>query len=254
MYLDEMNGLYGKTAIVTGGGQGIGQVIALGLARAGASIAILNRTNADETIAMIEKEGGKAFFVPCDVTNEPEVESAIDKTMKLYGSIDVVVNNAGICMHKSSLDVTIEEFRRVVDVNLTGVFIVARAAGRVMIEKGIKGSIINIASASGLIIPRPQDQCSYNSSKAGVIHLTKSLAVEWTEYNIRVNSISPGYIATPMATEVPERLRAAWKPLMPMGRMGTPEELLPAVLYLASSASGYTTGSDIVVDGAYVCI
>ena len=130
----------------------------------------------------------------------------------------------------------------------------ARAVGRIMIERGIKGSIINMASMSGTIVNIPQWQCSYNASKAGVIHLTKSLAVEWAQYGIRVNSLSPGYIATPMSIDLsPQELIDAWIPLMPLGRMGKPEELIPPVLYLASDASGYTTGSDLIVDGAYSC-
>jgi NAD(P)-dependent dehydrogenase (short-subunit alcohol dehydrogenase family) len=122
-----------------------------------------------------------------------------------------------------------------------------------MIERKIKGTIINMASMSGSIVNIPQWQASYNASKAGVIHLTRSLAVEWAPYGIRVNSLSPGYIATPMSVETPKELRDAWTPLMPLHRMGTPEELIPAVLYLASPASGYTTGSDVLVDGAYSC-
>jgi NAD(P)-dependent dehydrogenase (short-subunit alcohol dehydrogenase family) len=122
-----------------------------------------------------------------------------------------------------------------------------------MIEKKIKGSIINMASMSGTIVNIPQWQASYNASKAGVIHLTKSLAIEWAQHGIRVNSLSPGYIATPMSVDTPKELKDAWTPLMPAHRMGTPEELIPAVLYLASDKSGYTNGSDIIVDGAYVC-
>ena len=253
-YLDEMFGLGGKTAIVTGGGRGIGQVIALGLARAGAKIAIFSRTGADETVSLIEKEGGTACSIICDVTKEADVDKAFEKVLEKYGSLDVIFNNAGICMHQTTLDATIEEFRFVIDVNLTGEFIVARAAGRIMIEKGIHGSIINMASMSGSIVNVPQWQCSYNTSKAGVIHMTRSLAAEWAEHKIRVNSISPGYIGTPMSVDTPKELKDAWMPLIPMHRMGTPEELIPAILYLATNASGYTSGSDIIVDGAYSCL
>jgi NAD(P)-dependent dehydrogenase (short-subunit alcohol dehydrogenase family) len=122
-----------------------------------------------------------------------------------------------------------------------------------MIEKGIKGSIINMASMSGSIVNIPQWQTSYNASKAGVIHMTRSLAVEWAQYGIRVNSLSPGYIATPMSVDTPRELKDAWMPLIPARRMGTPEELIGAVIYLAAESSGYTSGSDLIVDGAYVC-
>lgn len=254
MYLDEIFGLKGKVAVVTGGGQGIGQTVAVGLAKAGAEIVILCRSGADETIDIITKEGGKAYFIKTDVTSENDVDNAFKEILKRSGSIDIVFNNAGICMHQSTLDAAIEEFRKVVDVNLTGEFIVARAAGKIMIEKGIKGSIINMASMSGSIVNIPQWQCSYNASKAAVIHMTKSLAAEWACYGIRVNSLSPGYIATPMSVDTPQELKDAWTPLMPFHRMGKPEELVPAVIYLACDASGYTSGSDIIVDGAYTCI
>ena len=253
MYLEKMFGLKGKIAIVTGGGRGIGQVIACGLAKAGAEVVIISRSGAEETVKMIEEDGGKAYDLKADVTDEAQVDHALQTILDRSGSIDILFNNAGICMHQSTLEATIEEFRQVVDVNLTGEFIMARAVGRIMIERGIKGSIINMASMSGTIVNIPQWQCSYNASKAAVIHMTKSLAVEWADYGIRVNSLSPGYIATPMAVDVPKELKDAWRPLMPLHRMGTPEELIPAILYLASDASGYTTGSDIIVDGAYSC-
>ena len=253
MYLEKMFGLKGKIAIVTGGGRGIGQVIACGLAKAGAKVVIISRSGAEESVKMIEEDGGKAYDLKADVTDEAQVDHALQTILDRSGSIDILFNNAGICMHQSTLEATIEEFRQVVDVNLTGEFIMARAVGRIMIERGIKGSIINMASMSGTIVNIPQWQCSYNASKAAVIHMTKSLAVEWADYGIRVNSLSPGYIATPMAVDVPKELKDAWIPLMPLHRMGTPEELIPAILYLASDASGYTTGSDIIVDGAYSC-
>lgn len=254
MYLEEMFGLKGKVAIVTGGGRGIGQVVACGLSKAGAEVIILCRSGADETIERIKADGGKAYCILCDVTKENEVDSALAQIMDRSGRIDIVFNNAGICMHQGTFEATIAEFREVIDTNLTGEFIVCRAAAKIMIEKGIKGSIINMASMSGSIVNVPQWQCSYNASKAAVIHMTHSLAVEWAEYGIRVNSLSPGYIATPMAIDTPQKLRDAWMPLIPMHRMGNPEELIPAILYLASDASSYTTGSDVIVDGAYTCI
>ncbi|GMO48272.1 MAG: SDR family oxidoreductase [Termitinemataceae bacterium] len=252
-YLDEMFGLNGKTAIVTGGGRGIGQVVAIGLAKAGAEVAIISRTGADETVKLIEKDGGKAYSLKADVTKEKDVDAALADVLKKSGKIDVVFNNAGICIHKSTIDASIAEWREVIDINLTGEYIVARAVGKIMIEKKTKGSIINMASMSGTIVNIPQWQASYNASKAGVIHMTRSLAIEWAEHGIRVNSLSPGYIATPMSVDTPKELKDAWMPLMPAGRMGTPEELINAVLYLASPASGYTNGSDLIVDGAYVC-
>jgi NAD(P)-dependent dehydrogenase (short-subunit alcohol dehydrogenase family) len=250
-YLNEMFGLGGKTALVTGGGRGIGQVVALGLAKAGASVAIFSRTGADETAGLIEAEGGEAVSIIADVTDEAQVEAGIAAVLARFGSIDVVFNNAGVCIHKDTFEASIAEWREVIDINLTGEYIVARAAGREMARRGIKGSIINMASMSGSAVNVPQWQASYNSSKAGVIHMTRSLAVEWAPYGIRVNSISPGYIATPMSVDTPQELRDAWTPLIPQLRMGDPEELMPPILYLASAAAGYTTGSDIIVDGGY---
>ena len=173
MYLDELFGLKGKVAIVTGGGRGIGQVVARGLAKAGAEIVIVSRSGADETIALIEADGGKAYHVAADITDQASVDTCVEEILKRSGSIDILFNNAGICMHQSTLDATAEEFRQVLDTNLTGAFIMSRAVGKIMIERKIKGSIINNASMSGSIVNIPQWQCSYNASKAGMIHLTR---------------------------------------------------------------------------------
>jgi len=250
-YLDELFGLKGKAALVTGGGRGIGQAVAIGLAKAGAAVAIFSRTGAGETVKRIKAAGGTAIDIIADVTDEAQVDAGIEEVLRRLGSLDVVFNNAGVCIHKDTFGASIAEWREVLDINLTGEYIVARAAGRAMCERGIKGSIINMASMSGSVVNIPQWQASYNSSKAGVIHMTRSLAVEWAPYGIRVNSISPGYIGTPMSVDTPQELRDAWMPLIPQERMGDPEELMPPILYLASPASGYTTGSDVVVDGGY---
>ncbi len=252
MYLDEMFGLEGKVAIVTGGRRGIGQVVAKSFAKAGAEVVIISRTLSPETVEMIEAEGGKAYDIAADVTDEKAVDEAIAEVMRRSGHIDVVFNNAGICIHEDTLTATIDEWRKVIDVNLTGEYIVARAVGRVMIENKIKGSIINMASISGTIVNIPQWQASYNASKAGVMQMTKSLAIEWAPYGIRVNSLSPGYIGTPMSADTPQELKDAWMPLIPQHRMAAPEELLPAIHYLACDAAAYTTGSDVIVDGGYV--
>jgi NAD(P)-dependent dehydrogenase (short-subunit alcohol dehydrogenase family) len=189
-----------------------------------------------------------------DVTKEAEVDKALEETVSRFGSIDIVFNNAGICIHKPTFDANIDEWKNVINVNLTGVYVVSRAAGKIMAKANTKGSIINMGSMSGSIVNIPQWQASYNASKAGVIHLSKSLAVEWAEYGIRVNSLSPGYIATPMSVDTPQELKDAWEPLMPMHRMGTPEELVGAVIYLASGCSTYTNGCNVIVDGAYTCV
>lgn len=253
-YLDELFSLRGKTAIITGGGRGIGQVVALGLSKAYADIVILSRSDASQTIKLINDNGGKCCHIKCDVTNEKEVDKSLDKILHDSGSIDILFNNAGICIHKSTFETSIEEFRQVIETNLIGQFIMARAVGKIMVDRKIKGNIINMASMSGSIVNIPQWQCSYNSSKAAVIHMTKSLAIEWADYGIRVNSISPGYIGTPMSADTPKELKDKWMPLIPYHRMGKPEELMPAILYLCSNSSSYATGSDIIVDGGYVCV
>jgi len=251
MYLEEMFSLKGKVALVTGGGRGIGQVVALGLARAGATVVNFARSGADETVRLIEAEGGKCYDYRVDVTKERDVEKAVADIFETLGGVHVVFNNAGVCIHQDTLDATAAQWREVIEINLTGEFLICQAVGRKMIAAGIRGSIINMASMSGSIVNVPQWQASYNASKAGVIHMTRSLAVEWAPYGIRVNSISPGYIATPMSVDTPQELKDAWMPLIPQHRMGDPEELIPAILYLASGAAGYTTGSDVVVDGGY---
>lgn len=256
-YLEKKFSLEGKVALVTGGGRGIGQVIARDLARAGADIAVLSRSGAAETVALIESEGGKCLDIRGDVTDENSVKAALAEIVKVYGRLDITVNNAGVCYHKTIFEATLEDWKNTIDINLTGEYIVSRESARVMIDLGIKGSIINIASMSGSIVNIPQMQAGYNASKAGVIHMTKSLAIELVEYGIRVNSISPGYVATPMSMDpdfVEPELLAAWQPMFPMHRMAKPEELTGAVIWLCSESAGYTNGCDLVIDGAYTVV
>ena len=256
-FLNELYSIEGKVALVTGAGRGIGQVLARDLARAGADIAIFSRSGADETVEIIRSEGGKAVSIIADCTKEDEVKAGMQKILETYGKLDIVVNNAGVCYHKGIFEATVEEFRECLDINLTGEYIVAREAARVMMGLKSKGSIINIASISGTIANIPQKQAAYNASKAGVMQMTKSLAIELVDAGIRVNSISPGYIATPMSVDpnfVEPELLEAWKPLMPRHRMAKPEELVGAVIWLASDASSYTNGVDIIVDGLYTAV
>lgn len=251
MYLDELFSLQGKVALITGAGRGIGQVVALGLSKAGATVVIFSRTGAADTVKMIRDNGGVAYDFLVDVTREQQVDEGIKEVVKQVGPVHILFNNAGVCLHKDTLDASIDEWREVIDINLTGEYIMARAVARVMIEHGVKGCIINMASMSGSVANIPQWQASYNASKAGIIHLTRSLALEWAPYGIRVNSLSPGYINTPMSADTPKALKDAWLPLIPQHRLGEPEELMPAILYLASPMAGYTTGADVIVDGGY---
>ncbi len=246
--------LTGKKAYVTGGARGIGKCAAIALAKAGADVAIVDMDihEAEKTSREIKLLGVNSIAVKTDVTNPDDVNKMIDNIVAEFGTIDIAFNNAGICVNVKAEEMSYEDWKKVIDVNLTGVFLTSQAVGRVMI-KNKKGCIINTASMSGHIVNVPQPQSAYNASKAGVIMLTKSLAVEWAQYNVRVNSISPGYIGTEMTLKATDWI-PTWVQSTPVRRMGTPEELQGAVLYLASDASSFTTGSDIVVDGAFTCI
>ncbi len=176
----------------------------------------------------------------------------VEKVVSELGGLEAAFCNAGICINEPADEMTFEHWKKVIDINLTGVFLTATAAGKYMLNHG-GGSIINTASMSGHIVNVPQPQCAYNASKAGVIMLTKSLAVEWAKKGVRVNCISPGYIGTELINNAPHLvpLIEQWNAMAPMGRLGKPEELQSVCVYLAGDTSSFTTGSDIVVDGAF---
>lgn len=247
--------LAGKTALVTGGYRGIGKAVAEGMAAAGANIVLWDLIDAAEVAEGISNRYGvKACSFVCDVTDPGQVEETMKRSGKAMGTLDVLFNNAGIGPHKDALEVSPAEWQKVMNVNLNGIFYVATAFARYLISQNKGGSIINTASMSGLIVNVPQQQASYNASKAGVIHLTKTLAIEWAQKGIRVNSISPGYIATDLISEVRSDWREQWTNMIPFGRMGKPEELSGAVIYLASDAASYTSGCNIVIDGCYTLL
>jgi len=246
--------LTGKKAVVTGGARGIGNATAVALAEAGADVAILDILDASGTVKQIKDLGRESFSIKVDLTVEEEVDNAFAEIKKRFGRIDIVHNNAGIAHCVKCEDMTFEEWRKVIAIDLDAVFLVARAAGRIMIADGTGGSIINTASMSGIIVNYPQEQVAYNAAKAGVIHLTKSLACEWAKYNIRVNAVSPGYICTDMTPPTSNKAwMDTWFAMSPTKRLGTPMEIAGAVLYLASDASTFTTGCNIVIDGGYSC-
>jgi len=252
-----MFSLKGKTIIVTGGARGIGKVVAGDLAKMGANIAIVDMLvdEAKETAQLIANAHGvKTNSYVCDVTSPQQAGDTIGKIADDFGGLDVLFNNAGIVLHKSALEVTPEEWLKVNDVNYNGVFYMAQAFAKKLVALGRPGSIINNASMSGTIVNVPQEQASYNASKAAVIHLTKSLAVEWAKHNIRVNSISPGYTRTDLIGGVNPDWVATWEKASPFGRLATPEELSGAVIYLASDCSSYTSGLDMILDGAFTCV
>ena len=173
--------------------------------------------------------------------------------IKEHGTIDFAINNAGIANTYPAEDISSKDFKKVVDINLNGVFLTAQAAARQMIKEGKAGSIVNTASMSAHIINTPQTIANYCASKGGVLLLTKALAVEWAQYNIRVNCVSPGYMATELVAEM-KNMHEGWISKIPAGRLGVPEDLVGAYLYLLSDAARYTTGTDLIVDGGYTCL
>ena len=245
--------LRGKVALVTGASSGLGDNFARKLAAAGATVVAgarrLDRLQA--LAAEIERDGGKAHAVALDVTDRASVQAAVSEAVRLGGSLDVVVNNAGVGESKQSLELTAEDWRRVLDTNLDGVWHVAQAAAQAMVAGGKGGNIVNIASVLGLRVA-PQ-LLAYATAKAGVVQMTKALALEWARHRIRVNAIAPGYIETDMNRDVlrSEQGQALVKRI-PQRRIGAPSDLDGALLLLASDASSYMTGSIVVVDGGHV--
>jgi sorbose reductase len=246
--------LHGKRALVTGGSSGIGKRVALAYVEAGAQVAIAARHSdvLDQVAGELAAAGGKVLPICCDVTQEEQVTSMLDQVTAELGGIDIAVCNAGIVGVTPMLEMSLEEFQRIQNTNVTGVFLTAQAAARAMVRQGHGGVIINTTSMSGHIINIPQQVGHYCTSKAAVIHLTKAMAVEFAPHNIRVNSVSPGYILTELVEPLAE-YHALWEPKIPLGRIGRPEELTGLYLYLASAASSYMTGSDVVIDGGYTC-
>jgi sorbose reductase len=246
--------LHGKRALVTGASSGIGKRVAMAYVEAGAQVALAaRRAEALETVAdEIAAAGGRALPISCDVTQPEQVTTMLDQVIAEMGGIDIAVCNAGIITVTPMLDMPPEEFQSIQDTNVTGVFLTAQAAAKAMVRQGQGGVIINTASMSGHIINIPQQVGHYCASKAAVIHLTKAMAVELAPHKIRVNSVSPGYILTELVEPYSE-YHSLWEPKIPLGRLGRPEELTGLYLYLASEASSYMTGSDIVIDGGYTC-
>jgi sorbose reductase len=250
----DMYSLKGKIAVVTGAGQGIGKSLAKNIADTGAKVAVadINFDTAMNTAAEINQTGGEAIAIQTDVTDPSSVDKMMEEILKKWERLDIAVNNAGGGNTISAMDLSKKDFMSVLDLNMGGVFLTAQAAAKSMKTTG-GGSIINIASMSAYIVNVPQTISVYNASKAGVKHLTKSLAVEWAQYNIRVNSISPGYMMTEL-TSILKDMHPIWIEKIPLNRIGDPQDLAGAVIYLASNASKYTTGSDILIDGGYTCL
>lgn len=244
-------GLHGRVALVTGAASGIGRAIAIAVARAGADVAVLDRAGSDGegTVTQVQQLGRAACFIAADVTDPAALSDAVARTEADLGPLTLAVNAAGIANAAPAEEMHLEQWQQLYDVDITGVFLSAQAQARAMIAHG-GGAIVNVASMSGTLVNRGLLQAHYNSAKAAVIHLSRSLAVEWADHGIRVNALSPGYTATPMNTrpEMVDRMRE-FAESVPMGRVADPDEIAGPAVFLLSPAASYVTGVDLLVDG-----
>jgi NAD(P)-dependent dehydrogenase (short-subunit alcohol dehydrogenase family) len=246
-----------KVALVTGGGQGIGRAIAHALGEAGAAVAIvdINIERANSVVKELIEKKIDAIAIKADVTKKDQVNAMIDAIMNKWGKLTIAVNNAGICIWGDAEEMPEDIWEKQMDLNLKGTFLCAQAEGKVMLKAGY-GKIINIASMSGHIVNFPQHQSAYNTSKAGVLHFTRSLAVEWAKKGICVNSISPGYTRTKLVADLLEKpegkeVLPIWMNMTPRGKMVEVTDLQGAAVYLACEASDFMTGNDLIIDGGY---
>lgn len=242
----------GRVAVVTGGNRGLGRAFAHALGEAGAAVAIVARDGdaSAAVVAELERKQIRAAAFDADVTDRRTLVDAADRIEAELGRVDILVNNAGTCIHRPALDVPEEEWATVIETNLTGVWNGCQVFGARMVQAG-QGAIVNVGSMSGHIVNRPQWQPAYNASKAGVHHLTKSLAAEWAPYSVRVNAVAPGYVRTDMSPIDRPEFASRWIGDTPQQRAAEPEEIAPAVVFLASPASSFMTGSIMIIDGGY---
>jgi NAD(P)-dependent dehydrogenase (short-subunit alcohol dehydrogenase family) len=246
--------LTGQVALVTGASRGIGRALACALASAGAQVACLatKAANAEDTVAKIQKSGGEALALGGDVAVEADVAAAVDATLQAFSHLDILINNAGILLEKSFADISLSEWKRIQDVNVTGMFLCARLVLAEMVRAGRGGKLVNIGSTAGRIAPpRFVDYCT---SKAAIDGLTRSLATEYARYEIRVNCIAPGYVATDLNRKplADEKIKKAILSRIPLRRVAMPEELGPLAVLLCSRGGEYITGQTIYVDGGQV--
>lgn len=243
-----MSKLQDKIVVITGGISGIGKASAELFASEGAKLVLvdLDETKGQEVVSELEGKGHEAVFVQADVTSEEDAKNVFAKTVEKHGRIDVLFNNAGIGATKPTHEVTYEEYRKTVNVDLDGVFLFAQNAIKQMLEQENGGVIVNTASMYGWI--GASGSAAYNAAKGGVINLTRSLAIEYAANNIRVNSLCPGFIDTPI---IPEEQKEPLRQATPMARLGLPGEMAKAALFLASDDSSYMTGNSLTVDGGF---
>lgn len=254
MHTRELFDLSGRVAIVTGGGSGLGRQMARALAEMGADVVLCARKAArcEEAAAELSALGIRALGLRCDVTVADDVRAMVGRAKDEFGRVDILVNNAGRAWVAPAATMAVEDWRRVIDVNLTGAFLCAQAAGNVMIAQG-GGKIINIASVAGLggALPEVLDSVAYNASKGGLVNLTRDLAVKWGRHRINVNAIAPGWFPSQMSSGIVERLGDRLGRAVPLGRIGGEDDLKGAVVYLASRASDYVTGQILAIDGGH---
>ena len=245
--------LDGKTAIVTGGGRGLGRYMAEALSDAGSNVVLCSRKlePLQEVQQEIEARGGHVLALSCDVTEQESVESVVSATWETFGSLDVLVNNSGATWGAPPTEMPLEKFERVLAVNVRGTFLMSQAAGRRMIERGSGGTIINVASIAALVGGNPDymQTVGYNSSKGAVVSMTRDLATSWARHDITVNAIAPGWFPTRMSGGLIESFEERMLEDIPLGRFGNPEDLKGVVVFLASPAAAYITGQTLVVDG-----
>ncbi|KAH8927944.1 NAD(P)-binding protein [Atractiella rhizophila] len=255
-----------KVCVVTGGARGLGYVMLQSFIESGATEVAIIDVNIGMAVEELLKWSKDTFpsetklsviGIPCDISEHEQVHSAFEQIVEKFGRIDVLVCSAGFCENYKAEDYPVEKWKKMMGVNLDGTWYCAQEAGRDMLRRKAGGSILLVSSMSASVINIPQVQSAYNVSKAGVKHMASSLAVEWAKAGIRVNSLSPGYMLTALTQAIIDKnpeLNATWTGLTPMGRMGEPEDLKGAVVYLASDASKFVTGIDLKVDGGYTLV
>ena len=248
--------LDGKTAVITGGGRGLGEYMANALSDAGANVVVCSRKlEACEGVKQeIEARGGKALALACDITKPSDVANVLDETEKTFGAIDILVNNSGATWGMPPEDMPLEQFERVVDINVKGTFIMSQAVGKTMIARGQGGTIVNIASVAGLIGGNPKyiQAVGYHASKGAVVNMTRDLATSWARYGITVNAIAPGWFPTKMSRGLLDKYEQQMLSDIPLQRFGEPNDIKGVIVFLASPAAAYITGQILVVDGGSI--
>ena len=247
--------LQGQTAVVTGGGNGIGKAVAIGLARSGAHVVVMDHefSSAQSVVSEIVKEGLSASAICVDVKDEAQVDHAMKQAYEQHQRLDILINNAGIAIRKASIELALADWNRVLEVNLTGVFLCARSAARFMITQG-SGAIVNTASIMGLSGGGLYPNISYQSTKGAIVNLTRALAVEWAPHQIRVNAIAPTWVETDFIKSLmaqPDLIEKI-KAITPLGRLAKPEDIVGAVVFLCSPCSSMVTGHTLAVDGGFL--